>query len=350
LRVKFRRRPRHVPLVAATVLALLLLLAIPAVGAAADGGDAGGEPAIRDTILPSTTTRALVAASATWGGVYTTSTGDRVRVFSSDSYPQDDRNQRWAEFLSQLLHGGELSTVTLVLSPYNEVQRVCGRSAVACYGNNTIYASADQVEPGISAESVVAHEYGHHVAASRSNTPWEAVDWGTKRWASYENICAGAQAGQLFPGDERGAYQLNPGEAFAEAYRVLNERRLGMTESPWTIVDQRFYPDATALTDVEQDVVSPWTRPTTLSFSGRVVKRAVRTLAVATTLDGRMTAIVRTSAARVRAELLVGGRVVSSGTGRAVTLSTTVCGSRSATVRIRNAAKATRYTVSVARP
>jgi hypothetical protein len=155
-----------------------------------------------------------------------------------------------------------------VLSPYNEVQRVCGRSAVACYGNNTIYASADQVEPGISPQSVVAHEYGHHVAASRSNTPWEAVDWGTKRWASYENICAGAHAGQLFPGDERGAYQLNPGEAFAEAYRVLNERRLGMTESPWTIVDQRFYPDATALTDVEQDVVSPWTRPTTLSYLG----------------------------------------------------------------------------------
>lgn len=350
MRVKLRRRPRPVPLIAATGLALLLLLAIPAVGAAADGGDAGGAPGIRDTILRSSSTRGLVAASATWGGVYTTSAGDRVRVFSSDSYPQDDRNQQWAEFLSQLLHGGELSTVTLVLSPYDEVQRICGRSAVACYGNNTIYASADQVEPGISPQSVVAHEYGHHVAASRSNTPWEAVDWGTKRWASYENICAGAHAGQLFPGDERGAYQLNPGEAFAEAYRVLNERRLGMTESPWTIVDQRFYPDATALTDVEQDVLSPWTRPTTLSFSGRVVKRAVRTLAVATTLDGRMTAIVRTSAARVRAELVVGGRVVSAGTGRAVTLSTTACGSRSATVRIRNAAKATRYTVSVARP
>ena len=345
-----RVKLRHVPLVAATGLALLVLLAIPAVGAAADGGAAGGEPAIRDTILPSSSTRALVAASATWGGVYTTSTGDRVRVFSSDSYPQDDRNQQWAEFLSQLLHGGELSTVTLVLSPYNEVQRVCGRSAVACYGNNTIYASADQVEPGISPQSVVAHEYGHHVAATRSNTPWDAVDWGTKRWASYENICAGAQAGQLFPGDERGAYQLNPGEAFAEAYRVLNERRLGMTESAWTIVDQRFYPDETALAGVAQDVVSPWTRPTTLSFSGRVVKRAVRTLPVATELDGRMTATVRTSAGRVRAELVVGGRVVSSGAGRAVTLSTTVCGSRSATVRIRNAAKATRYTVSVARP
>lgn len=349
MRVKLRRRPRHVPLTAAAALALLLL-SVPAVGAAADGGDAGGEPAIRDTILPASKTRALVAGSATWGGVYTTSTGESVRVFSSDSYPQGDQNQQWAEFLSHLLHGSELSTVTLILSPYNEVQRVCGRSAVACYGNGTIYASADQVEPDISPESVVAHEYGHHVAASRSNTPWDAVDWGTKRWASYENICAGTRAGQLFPGDERGAYLLNPGEAFAEAYRVLNERRLGMTESPWTIVDQRFYPDETALTDVEQDVVSPWARATTLSYSGRVAKLAVKTLAVATALDGRLTAIVRTTTARVRAELVVGGRVVSSGTGRAVTLSTTVCGSRSATVRIRNAAKATRYTVSVARP
>jgi hypothetical protein len=248
------------------------------------------------------------------------------------------------------VHGSELSTVTLVLSPYNEVQRICGRSAVACYGDDTIYASADQVEPAISPESVVAHEYGHHVAAARSNAPWAAVDWGTKRWASYENVCSGTQAGQLFPGDERGAYQLNPGEAFAETYRVLNERRLGMPESPWSIVDRRFYPDATALADVEQDVLSPWTRPSALSLSGRLVKRAVRSLTVATALDGRMTATVRTTTARARAELVVAGRVVSAGTGRAVTLSTTVCGSRSATVRIRNAAKSTRYTVSVSRP
>jgi hypothetical protein len=340
---------RRIPLLVATALAFILL-AIPAVGAAADGGSVAAEPEIRDTILPSSSTRAFAAASATWGGVYTTTSGERVRVFSSDSYPQDDRNQQWAEFLSRLLHGNELSTVTLVLSPYREVQSVCGRSAVACYGNNTIYASADQVEPGIRPQSVVAHEYGHHLAAARSNAPWDAVDWGTKRWATYENICSSAQAGQVFPGDERGAYQLNPGEAFAEAYRVLNERRLGMAESPWSIVDQRFYPDTTALADVEQDVVSPWTRDTTLSFSGRVVKRAVRSIAVATALDGRMTATVRAKAARVRVELVVGGRVVSAGAGKTVTLSTTVCGSRSATVRIRNAAKATRYTVSVARP
>ena len=338
---------RRVLLVAATA-ALGLVLAIPAVGAAADG-DRSAEPGFRDTILTTSPLRALQSAADVWGGVYTTTTGDRVRVFSSDSYPQDDRNQRWADFLSSLLHGNELSTVTLVLSPYDEVQRICGRSAVACYGNNTIYTSADQVEPGISPESVVAHEYGHHVAASRSNAPWDAVDWGTKRWASYENVCSSAQAGQIFPGDERAAYQLNPGEAFAEVYRVLNERRLGVPESPWTIVDQRFYPDATALADAEQDVVSPWTRDASISYSGRVVKRAVRSLAVATALDGRMAAVVRT-AAKVRAELVVGGRVVSSGTGRVVSLSTTVCGSRSATVRIRNAAKATRYTVSVTRP
>jgi hypothetical protein len=339
---------RRVLLVAATA-ALSLILAIPALGAAADGGDQSAGPGFRDTVLTSSPIRALQSAADVWGGVYTTTTGDRVRVFSSDSYPQDDRNQRWADFLASLLHGNELSTVTLVLSPYEEVQRVCGRSAVACYGNNTIYTSADQVEPGISPESVVAHEYGHHVASARSNAPWDAVDWGTKRWASYENVCSSAQAGQVFPGDERAAYQLNPGEAFAEVYRVLNERRLGMPESPWTIVDRRFYPDATALAEAEQDVVSPWARDGSVSYSGRVVKRAVRSLAVATELDGRMAAVVRT-AAKVRAELVVGGRVVSSGTGRVVSLSTTVCGSRSATVRIRNAAKAARYTVSVTRP
>ena len=348
--MELRRRPRHVPLIAATAALTVLLLAIPAVGAAAGSGDASAEAGIRDTILTDPPTHALKAASAVWGGTYTTSTSEHVRVLSSNSYPQDEaKNQQWAEFLSRLVHGRELATVTLVLSPYREVQSVCGRSAVACYGDNTIYASADQIEDGISAESVVAHEYAHHVAAARSNAPWAAVDWGTKRWASYMNVCSNAQAGQFFPGDERAAYQLNPGEAFAEVFRVLNERRLGMVESPWGIVDRRFYPDATALADVEQDVVSPWTAAAAVSFSGRVAKRAVRSLAVATTLDGRLSATVRTNA-RVRAEVVVAGRVVSAKTGRAVTLSTTVCGSRTATVRIRNAAKATRYTVSVARP
>ena len=39
-----------------------------------------------------------------------------------------------------------------------------------------------------TAASVLTHEYGHHIADSRQNPPWPSVNWGTKRWASYENV------------------------------------------------------------------------------------------------------------------------------------------------------------------
>jgi hypothetical protein len=307
--------------------------------------------AFRDRVITGTGTLALQKAAAAWGGTYTTTTGEQVRVLVSDSYPQDEsRPQSWAEFLSRLVHGSELSVVTLYIAPYDEIQRVCGRGALACYdsGRDTIYAPGEQVSDGITAESIVAHEYGHHIAANRSNIPWVALDYGTKRWASYVNVCSRTESGELHPGDEMEAYQLNPGEAFAEAYRVLNERRLGLPESAWNIVDSRFLPDEEALARVEQDVTQPW-QATSVSLRGRVARRATRSLAVATPLDGRIVVTVRTSNA-VRAQLVVGGRVVATRTGRAASLTATVCGTRSATVRIRPAAKAATYTLTASRP
>jgi hypothetical protein len=307
--------------------------------------------AFRDAVISGTGTLALQRAAATWGGTYTTTSGEQVRVLVSDSYPQDQsRPQGWAEFLSRLVHGSELSAVTLFIAPYNEIQRICGSGAIACYdsGRDTIYAPGDQVSDGITAESVVTHEYGHHLATNRSNIPWVSLDYGTKRWASYVNVCARTEAGELHPGDEMEAYQLNPGEAFAESYRVLNERRLGLPESPWNIVDRRFIPDDEALARIEQDVTQPW-QPTSVSLRGRVARRATRSLAVSTPLDGRLALTIRTSTA-VRAQLLVGDRVVQTRSGRAASFTATVCGTRSATVRIRPAAKAATYTLTASRP
>ncbi|MBA2462989.1 MAG: hypothetical protein H0V45_14700 [Actinobacteria bacterium] len=73
------------------------------------------------------------AASAANGGTYGTTSGEQVQVLSSDAYPVDDaRNQTWAEFLSRLVHGDELATVTLYLAPPAELSRICGRDALAC--------------------------------------------------------------------------------------------------------------------------------------------------------------------------------------------------------------------------
>src|SRR5207244_4852083 len=57
-------------------------------------------------------------------------------------------------------------------------------------------------------------------------------------------ICARAAHGLAFPGDEGAHYALNPGEAFAETYRMLN---VASAVVRWALVAPSFYPDAGAL-------------------------------------------------------------------------------------------------------
>jgi hypothetical protein len=280
-----------------------------------------------------------------------------VTVRASDAYPQDPALlQRWADFLGGLVHGPELGTVTLYLAPLAEVQGTCGRGAYACYSSRAqlIVASPDDPVPDISAEAVITHEYGHHVAESRSNAPWAAVEYGTKRWATYENVCSRARSGELFPGAESGnRYTLNPGEAFAEAYRVLNERRNAIPEAPWEIVSNVLYPDAAALAALQQDIVAPWSGNTRVSYSSSVGGRTpTRTFAVATPFDGALRATVTATRAPVTVTLLTAKGVPAARTTVAArssrTVSATVCGSRG--YRVRVAGAGAHFTVSVSRP
>ena len=162
-------------------------------------------------------------------------------------------------------------------------------------------------------------------------------------------VCARAEAGAVAPGDQGSRYALNPGEAFAEVYRVLNERRLGLAETPWEIVDTGFIPDETALALVEQDVVAPWLAATTVRRSGRATQTRASAVKLTTPLDGRFAATVR-SATPVQVELVLGGTVLSRATGRVAAVRATVCGTRTATLRITSTKGTVRYTATVARP
>ena len=324
---------------AAAVVVLAAAVALPLSTAAAGAASTS----IRDSVLSASGVRMLSASSAFWGGALTASTGERVTIRVSDSYPQDPAfQQHWADFLASLLHGSELQTVTVYLAPLREVQSVCGRGALACYSQQgTIFAPADNVSPEISAESVVMHEYGHHVANSRNDAPWDAIDYGTKRWSSYEQVCARARAGQLFPGAEDAAnYQLNPGEAFAETYRVVNERRLGRVESVWDIVSDSLYPDETAISLVTEDVTTPWTGNTSATSTLALSKRVrTKNVAVATPLDGLLRVTVRgVRNARVAVDVFTatGARAARTVVTGAVTRSvdSVVCGTRSYRVRL----------------
>jgi hypothetical protein len=224
-----------------------------------------------------------------WGGVYTASTGEQVTVYSSNAYPLDPpSNQAVADFVAGLIHGKEISKVSVYMAPAEEVASVCqSKEADGCYDPTSgQIVSIGEDSQYSTVEEVLAHEYGHHIATNRFNDPWDAVDWGTKRWATLEGVCRKSVLGLAFPGDEGEHYLANPGEAFAESYLHLNEVRKGVPETHW-FYDRQFAPTPASLATIEQDVLQPWDSYGVFTWKGRFSRRnQVGTATLRTPLDG----------------------------------------------------------------
>jgi hypothetical protein len=321
----------------------------------AEIGHADG--AIRDSVISAPPRTRALAPNGYWGGEYRTSAGERVTIYASNSYPQDPAlGQRWADFLASLVHGTELSSVIVLLSTPGQVEGVCGQDALACYSarGSLLYAPGEDPNSSFSAEAVVAHEYGHHVAANRDNPPWDALDWGPKRWATAIQVCARTKRGELAPGAEDPVrYETNPGEGWAETYRVLNQRRLGLPESPWEIVSRSLYPSDGALAAAERDVTSPWSADTTTTRAGSVTRTSrTRTYTVATPLDGTLKVTLRSSAGlRATLDVFAASKRVAHVAGRGtVTRTVTVCGARSYRLRVTEQTGRGSFRLSVVEP
>lgn len=305
--------------------------------------------AFRDATLPRFSRQLAASIPDTWSYTPTIAGGQRVSIhLSKFLFPTSDpvAAQQWADFFGSLIHGSELSSLNAYFLASSEVRGVCGAQALACYGGDQLFAPEIDPSFDLSAEAVVTHEYGHHVAAHRVNTPWDALDTGPKRWASYEQVCAKAKSGLLFPGaEDEQRYALNPGEGWAESYRVLNERRAGLEEAPWDIVSNVLYPDATAMTAAEKDVTSPWTKPTTKTQRGSVTKS--RMFIVSTPLDGRLKLTLRASA-RLSLDLFApSSKRLGHSAGKATSVSATVCGERALRVRVSGKGS---YSVAISKP
>jgi hypothetical protein len=328
--------------------------------AAADGRNPTLSALSRYVSFPDRTFASAKRAAAipdTWQFSETTSTGEAVSIHLSKTLyltPDSIVAQRWADFFGNLIHGPELSTLDAYFLTLKEVQSVCGPGALACYGGNRIFGPAQDPEFDLSAESVVTHEYGHHVAAHRLNPPWEAIETGTKRWASYQSVCAKARKHVYFPGaEDQDHYFFNPGEGFAESYRVLNERRAGLTEAPWAIVTNQLYPDDNALALLEQDVTSPWTKNSALARTGSVSKAAKsRSYVVPTPLDGRISVTLRSSAkAKFRLDILSPSSTsLAHSTGRNTSDSATICGERAVKIRVNRVSGTGAFRLAISRP
>jgi hypothetical protein len=358
-----RRRAPGLPAVRAG-LALCLAVAA-AVGLGPSAGSSVRAPAVawrsalfapgQSAVLSRVGERRLRAASW-WGRTYTASTGESVNVSVSDSYPADEAmGQNWADTFAGLVHGSELQLLHVYVETPQEVQSTCGNpNALGCYGSNQLVVPGEPVD-GIDPKTIATHEYGHHVAFNRVNTPWEAIDWGAKRWASYANVCARTVAGTAYPGDEDFHYQQNPGEAFAEAYRLLNESKAGATSFTWPIVDWSFYPDAAALHAVEQDVLQPWTTPTTKSLRVRFPKgKRVWTLQLATPLDGQLDVSVTFPAGALDdVSVAAAGHVLAQGLWSGAhqkKFGFQICGQRSLLLRLVRVGAPNSFAVRVTQP
>jgi hypothetical protein len=341
---------------------LLLLLVVAAVPSGAGAADLGPTRFSSYSYGASSNSRAVAARLAQLpagfvGGPVTASDGEQVNVYVDDQLAAADPTiaQRWADMVVGLVHGSEISSLTIFVAPLAQVQRTCGASALGCYGNNRLITMAEDLSR-ISARAVLTHEYGHHVAQTRDNSPWPAVDWGPKRWASVVGVCSRAASGELAPGDEGARYQLNPGEAFAEDFRVLNERRQGLPETFWGVVDQRFYPDQATLDAVLADVTTPWAGPTTTALHSSFTRRGTgRGFRIATPLDGTFS-VTLTSPKNTRYTL----RLVDPATGKVLgtfagpetskSIQANVCGQRTLQVQVKRVRGAGAFTLAVSTP
>jgi hypothetical protein len=355
-------RPR---LLALLLSGALLLAALVAATLASGARVAVPEPA---TVARSVDSRPagtlrldrLATAAITWrGGPITTSTGEVVDVRVSDALPLETVTpESWAEFLVRGTHGSELPALTTYLAPFEEVQELCGAHALGCYRGNSMVALGESTIDGTTPEEIVRHEYGHHIAYHRLNTPWRAIDWGPKNWATAANVCQRVSRREAFPGDEGANYEQNPGEAWAEVYRLLEERKAGITTGNWRIVDPSFFPSEAALQAAERDVVQPWTKGRTLAFRRTFGKSTGKVwwIPVSTPLDGelRITATVPNGGLHEVALIAANRRTVvrrAQWIGqRAKQLVGSVCGQRSLFVRVTRTGALGRVSVSVSVP
>jgi hypothetical protein len=249
---------------------------------------AAGLDHVEDTVFPGKAPRpARIASARSTTRAYSTKDGYSVQIERSPSYRFDAAaDQGVVDFLGSRLHGPELESLSVYVGSPTEIQRLCGGGlrVVACYsiGEARMYVPGESVR-GIPVEYPLTHEYGHHIASRRLNSPWDALDWGAKHWASAMRVCTHVNQGQLFPGNQGAHYRDDPGEGFADGYAHLH-----YPDMPWYF-NELMRPGPFAFEAIRRDVLKPWSRPRSRIFRGRLgPRRAARTFRIRLRLDGNV--------------------------------------------------------------
>jgi hypothetical protein len=137
---------------------------------------------------------------------------------SARYYPVGEHRPVWVEsrhygdrtmrplvaFIASLPHGPEISKLAIYVAGPVEIQNMCEADTDGCYENESedwmVVPGEPLPEGSSSVEEIAAHEYGHHLAATRPGGAF-----GTPRWDIYEHVCQLSQQGALAPGNEGSA-------------------------------------------------------------------------------------------------------------------------------------------------
>ena len=68
-----------------------------------------------------------------------------MNVLVSDGLPiETSTPEGWAEFLTGLTHGPEITLLTAHIATFDEVQEICGSRALGCYARNQLVSLGER--------------------------------------------------------------------------------------------------------------------------------------------------------------------------------------------------------------
>ena len=129
----------------------------------------------------------------------------------------------YTAILDGLLHGAEISDVTITIVPRSSISATCGSGAAACYrwssrGDAVMFVpDLAPVQVGAS----LAHEYGHHIDATRPHLVGARGLDGTAGWWRTRGMAALLAEGRV-AWDYSLGWDRSIAEVFAEDYKLTN--------------------------------------------------------------------------------------------------------------------------------
>lgn len=287
------------------------------------------------------------AFSASAGGFFSTGDGYLVDIRGAGD---NGAKASVALFLGSLVHGSEIARLRVLIVTPDQIAGLCGSDeAVACYGDDgQMVIPTEAPDADNELVEVVSHEYGHHIDLNRANPPWPEFNQ-AKIWYSQARICPALHSGTYANNYARG-WGRDPSEFFAETNRLLNEH------SYWR--DDVYFPrpGAADLAALREDILTPWTKPTAQTLSGRLGRgNRSDALTIKTPLDGTLR--LKLSFAHGR-DFDLGlrhrgtRRFLRKATGqhRPERISYTICGTRSFVVKVSRTGGSGRYELQVTHP